>query len=231
MKLECKAYKGMCKLAFFTINGIEADEADFGSHYDRMPKTGNSCACKDMKFIPKNPTVKVLEKYTLSINEYEQVCDKLDKELSFGACCFCDLQQSYKQEWKSKIVETTYTASVYLGVRKKDFKQFLSQLQNLQGFRNEIKEKVLNIFYVDAYEQKEKKNSLIFTWHKYPWNVWNSVAIQYIMENLIFCYNVSFAKIADKYRDSENFCDIMLNNGNPDVTFLLNIKEDDYGVL
>ena len=74
--------------------------------------------------------------------------------------------------------------------------------------------------------KKKKKNSLIFIWHKYPWNVWNSVAIQYIMENLIFCYDVSFAKIADKYRDNKNFCDIILNNDNPDVTFLLSIKED-----
>lgn len=91
MKLECKAYKGMCELAVFKINYIEADESDFGDHFDRVPRPKTSSVCKNMKFISKLPTLEVLEKYKITVDEYKQVCKKLDEELSFGACYFCNL--------------------------------------------------------------------------------------------------------------------------------------------
>ena len=89
MKLECKAYNSLCKLEVFTINGIEADENDFGEHYDVGWYSAENYCCTNMKFFSQLPTTEVLNKYNITVDEYKEICEKLDKELSFGACSWC----------------------------------------------------------------------------------------------------------------------------------------------
>ena len=89
MKLKCKACDSLCSLEIFTINGIKADERDFGEQYDADPDNADEYACANMKFFPKLPTSEVLKKYNITVDEYKEICEKLDKELSFGECGWC----------------------------------------------------------------------------------------------------------------------------------------------
>ena len=89
MKLECKAYGCLCELEEFMINGIAAQYEDFGIKEDCCPKDAEPYGCGDMQFIPKYASEKVLNKYHITADEYDEVCRKLDKELSFGQCGWC----------------------------------------------------------------------------------------------------------------------------------------------
>jgi hypothetical protein len=42
-----------------------------------------------MQFIPKMPTDEVLEKYSINLKEYAEICDKLRWELAVGECGWC----------------------------------------------------------------------------------------------------------------------------------------------
>lgn len=89
MTLNIKAYSALCELKIFTINGVEADYEDFGTKEDRSPETAWEYGCANMKFIPNLPTDEVLKKYGITADEYAEICDYLDRELSFGSCCLC----------------------------------------------------------------------------------------------------------------------------------------------
>lgn len=89
MKLIIKSYNSLCALSEFKINGIEADEKDFGKHEDINPNIAEDYGCGNMKFIPIPATVGVLKKYGIDSKEYENVCKALDKHLSFGNCNWC----------------------------------------------------------------------------------------------------------------------------------------------
>lgn len=77
-----------CYLRTFVINGVEADEEDFGTHKDIEPEIAEEYACGNMKFIPKESTSDVLDKYKITQEEYDQICNELDC-LSFGCCGWC----------------------------------------------------------------------------------------------------------------------------------------------
>lgn len=88
MILECKSFEALCELKVFKINGIDADYHDFGTKEDRG-YTDTPYVCGNMKFEPILSTQKVLDKYKISVDEYNEICDSLDKELSFGSCGWC----------------------------------------------------------------------------------------------------------------------------------------------
>ena len=88
MKLEAEMYKALCALRVFKINDIEADINDFGEQKDLGCKDQNEYECGNMKFIPFEPTLSVMEKYDINEAEYYEVCAKLDW-LSFGCCDLC----------------------------------------------------------------------------------------------------------------------------------------------
>ena len=90
MELECNAYGSLCGLSNFRINGIEAEEEDFGEHHDHHPELAEDYCCYDMKFTAKEPDPSVLLKYGITTEEYNEVCKKLDEELSFGNCGWCE---------------------------------------------------------------------------------------------------------------------------------------------
>lgn len=90
MVCKIKAYKCLCELSEFTINGIKADYSDFGTKEDRDRGNAEPYCCENMKFIPYNePDPKVLEKYNITEDDWIIICYKIDKAISFGRCGWC----------------------------------------------------------------------------------------------------------------------------------------------
>lgn len=90
MKLEIKENDGLyCGLSVFKINDIFADSDDFGEKYDHNPEYAPEYGCGNMMFESKEPTQEVLDKYHITKEEYEDVCDELYDKLSFGFCAYC----------------------------------------------------------------------------------------------------------------------------------------------
>lgn len=89
MKLELKVFNALCHAEVFEINGIKADSCDFGEKFDRDPGNAEDYACGDMKFTRIPATPWVLEKYGITVPEYELVAGQLEELLSFGSCGWC----------------------------------------------------------------------------------------------------------------------------------------------
>ena len=87
MTLKLKGADYCCDLEEFKINGIRADEDDFGSKKDLAPRP--DCSCGNLQFIPDPPTQEVLNQYKITVEEYEEICNQLKKVLSIGYCGLC----------------------------------------------------------------------------------------------------------------------------------------------
>ena len=88
-----KSYDALpCRLMEFTINGIKADQNDFGEETDlgwgeREPEP---YACGNMQFESyPTPPEGVLEKYGINLEEYHEICEKLENQLFVGECGWC----------------------------------------------------------------------------------------------------------------------------------------------
>lgn len=80
----------LCSLdSEITINNVPVDEDDFGSGYDANPERAEDYCCGNRVFEPKLPTQKVLDEYMISVDEFKEFAEHLEKNLSFGACCMC----------------------------------------------------------------------------------------------------------------------------------------------
>lgn len=88
MKLKIEVYSCLCELSEFEINDIKANYEDFGDKYDTEPDLAEAYCCYNMQFIPKPATQEILDKYKINVDEYTQICEKLDC-LSFGECGWC----------------------------------------------------------------------------------------------------------------------------------------------
>lgn len=75
-----------CRL---TINGIDADTDDFGSMEDDNPEDAPDYGCGCKKFFPEMPSKKVLERYSIDVDEYREICDDLSEALFVGRCGLC----------------------------------------------------------------------------------------------------------------------------------------------
>lgn len=89
MKLELEVYSALCALSVFTINNIDAEYEDFGDKYDHCPERAEDYACGNMQFDPKLPTQTILNKYKITVDEYNEICSELEDKLSFGSCGLC----------------------------------------------------------------------------------------------------------------------------------------------
>lgn len=78
-----------CALEKFVINGIEADYNDFGTKIDTQKHLAEEYGCGNMEFIPDEPTQEVLDKYSINVTDYEEICNRLIKELSYHKCSLC----------------------------------------------------------------------------------------------------------------------------------------------
>lgn len=86
--IKIKPFGALCDLEQFEINGMRADYEDFGDKYDCHPDIAEPYGCGDMRFIPKLPTIEILNKYNITTDEYNEICEKLNC-LSFGCCGWC----------------------------------------------------------------------------------------------------------------------------------------------
>ena len=88
-KIKIKPYRCLCDLEEFEINGIKAEYEDFGRLYDHSPNTAEPYGCGDMQFTDIKPTEKILDKYRITVEEYYEICEKLESVVSFGSCGWC----------------------------------------------------------------------------------------------------------------------------------------------
>ena len=89
MKLTLEFFRALCETRDFRINGVDADWEDFGTKIDRHPELAEPYGCGDMRFEAKPATQEVLDKYRITEDEYDEICDKLTTGLSFGTCGWC----------------------------------------------------------------------------------------------------------------------------------------------
>lgn len=90
LKVVIETYDALpCSCETFTINGIDADKDDFGSTVDMDSENAEEYACGDRQFVPQMPTDEVLEKYSINLKEYAEICDKLQCALAVGSCGWC----------------------------------------------------------------------------------------------------------------------------------------------
>ena len=48
-----------------------------------------SYGCEDMQFEPKLPTSEVLQRYNITVDEYNTICTELENKLYVGKCGWC----------------------------------------------------------------------------------------------------------------------------------------------
>lgn len=90
MSYRMEVYSALCSLRLFDINGIAADSSDFGEQGDRDPINAEDYACADMRFERyAEPQEGILERYSITREEYDEICDELEDLLSFGNCGWC----------------------------------------------------------------------------------------------------------------------------------------------
>ncbi len=92
MKLEIIPYTHLCGLKTFKINDMNADTDDFGYLEDLSPETAPEYGCGNRQFILDDDYEKSLQvqnKYNLTHDEYEYICDELVDKLSIGCCSCC----------------------------------------------------------------------------------------------------------------------------------------------
>jgi len=89
MKLELEFGTSFCYTHTFEINGISADQEDFGEKYDISPDSAHDYCCGDMQFTRVDAKPEVLEKYGISLPEYDLIAGQLEVGLSFGSCGLC----------------------------------------------------------------------------------------------------------------------------------------------
>ena len=88
---EIKVSRWMCYCPVFTVKGVKAADSDFGDKEDLDPSHEDKPdhGCGNMTFTPKPATQKVLDKYGISVDEYNEIASVLEDGLSFGYCGLC----------------------------------------------------------------------------------------------------------------------------------------------
>ncbi len=89
LKYNAKVMGCLCSLETFEINGIKAAEDDFVNNYDHSPETAEDSGCGNMKADVKPATSKILNKYGITLDEYNTIADDIAEKLSFGECGMC----------------------------------------------------------------------------------------------------------------------------------------------
>ena len=86
---DIKVSKWNCYCPVFTIKGQKADQYDFGEgedmDFDDKPKYG----CGNKVFVVKPVEQKVLDKYGITVDEYNEIANVLVEGLTFGRCALC----------------------------------------------------------------------------------------------------------------------------------------------
>lgn len=86
---KLQVYGALCEPSIFEVKRKEADYEDFVDKYDHYPEGAEEYCCGDMSCDIKNPTQEVLDRYDITLDEYQEIAEKLSDELSFGRCGWC----------------------------------------------------------------------------------------------------------------------------------------------
>lgn len=78
-----------CRTREFTINGIKADQDDFGEMHLEAGEDEWEYGCQNSCFWSNPPSEEVLQKYHITAAEYIDVCNILHRELVSGNCGCC----------------------------------------------------------------------------------------------------------------------------------------------
>lgn len=90
MKLELTFSGASCYPCVFRINGIDAEDDEFGDKEDKAHEYAEEYGgCGNMQFESKPATKGVLDKYKITQEEYTEIANKLESGLSFGRCSQC----------------------------------------------------------------------------------------------------------------------------------------------
>jgi len=89
MEYTLTIYGCLCATKEFVINGISADSGDFGTQGDRNSWEAEDYACADMQFNREPATQTILDKYGISLDEYDTIASELEDRFSFGSCGWC----------------------------------------------------------------------------------------------------------------------------------------------
>lgn len=87
---EIKAFSSYCALDRFQIHGMDANVEDFGSDWDDDPENAPDYGCGNRVWERNPATTAMLNKYNITLEEYNEICDKLEADLSFGCCGLCE---------------------------------------------------------------------------------------------------------------------------------------------
>lgn len=91
MKMIMEAVNGYpCTLAIFTINEIQAAAADFVDQYDADPSAAEDYGCGEMQADIIKATDRVLIKYKITLEEYNEIAAQVAEKLSIGSCNWCE---------------------------------------------------------------------------------------------------------------------------------------------
>jgi len=71
----------------FIVNNKKAEVSDFGLIYNHG--VGNTNCCESMRFESIEPTNKVLRKYHINLDEYDEICSYLADKFTIGRCDIC----------------------------------------------------------------------------------------------------------------------------------------------
>ena len=75
-----------CTIDKFRINGIRANEEDFGEI--QKEHLGNY-SCRLSGFSHGKLSQEILDKYNISFDEFYEICDRLDEVFDYGHCSYC----------------------------------------------------------------------------------------------------------------------------------------------
>ena len=90
MKYYIKSMHALCSLDRASrINGHSVDMGDFVVQYDHSPEIAEDYSCGNMQADVIPATQKVLEKYGITLDEYNEVANEIADKVSFGCCGWC----------------------------------------------------------------------------------------------------------------------------------------------
>ncbi len=88
MELKISFASSLCATEEFKINSVDANAYDFGEGVD-ADEGSEPYGCGDMEFIVSLPSGEILNKYSITVKEYQEVAEILKNKLSFGLCGMC----------------------------------------------------------------------------------------------------------------------------------------------
>lgn len=87
--MSARTYDCLCGCHDFIVKGKEAYLDDFGMMKDFSPEKADEYGCGDTGFDYHPAFPEVLEKYGITEDEYNRICEVLSKNLYVGCCSLC----------------------------------------------------------------------------------------------------------------------------------------------